>query len=355
MASSNGEPCGSPNALQVPEGSKAVQVGARIAVLADPEDDVSSLEIPEDTASAKPVGKEEKSAKPKDVESSPPKQGSSSTPASDRPKPPGKPQKQRTPLYPSVIALMHERGMEMSEADKIPASGPNGRLLKGDVLAYVGSIDPKAPSRLSERLAHLSHLDLSNIKIAQTPNAKEPTTNTASGSKSAPEPEHKSSIALPISFAAIKQVQKRVQASLGISVPLETFLTRAIEIANTDLPVSKSRAPTADELFDDIVGVKHVSAAESHGHFIPQIIALGPSTALPSPRRRSPAPDVIDILSGVATRATARPQFVSAPISEGTASSMFSLTVDKGEEQRAKIFLERMKTILQVEPGRLVI
>jgi len=34
---------------------------------------------------------------------------------------------------------------------------------------------------------------------------------------------------------------------------------------------------------------------------------------------------------------------------------MFSLTVPKGDEKRARTFLERVKTVLQVEPGKLVL
>jgi hypothetical protein len=36
-------------------------------------------------------------------------------------------------------------------------------------------------------------------------------------------------------------------------------------------------------------------------------------------------------------------------------TNLFTLTVPAGEEKRARTFLERMKTVLQVEPGRLVL
>lgn len=46
-----------------------------------------------------------------------------------------------------------------------------------------------------------------------------------------------------------------------------------------------------------------------------------------------------------------------APSVEGSAgaSNVFSLVVPVGEEVRAKAFLERIKTLLQVEPARLVL
>ncbi|KAK5277767.1 pyridoxine biosynthesis protein, partial [Exophiala xenobiotica] len=135
----------------VQEGSKAVQVGTRIAVLADAGDDVSSLEIPADNS--KPAesladnvqeGKEdgnkyESSGIEKEIPGTP----QNKRPAKDKPKtsPTGPGQNPKYPLYPSVIALIHENHMSDDDVLKISASGPNGRLLKGDVLAYLGTIE----------------------------------------------------------------------------------------------------------------------------------------------------------------------------------------------------------------------
>jgi hypothetical protein len=35
--------------------------------------------------------------------------------------------------------------------------------------------------------------------------------------------------------------------------------------------------------------------------------------------------------------------------------NVFSVTVPVGEEKRARTFLERVKTVLQIEPGKLVL
>ena len=35
--------------------------------------------------------------------------------------------------------------------------------------------------------------------------------------------------------------------------------------------------------------------------------------------------------------------------------NVFSVSVPKGDEKRGRIFLERVKTVLEVEPGRLVV
>ena len=75
-------------------------------------------------------------------------------------------------------------------------------------------------------------------------------------------------------------------------------------------------------------------------------------------------PDIIDLLT---TRKTSSSVSAKGPgttsplpgIMAGAgvdgASNVFSVSVGKGEEKRARVFLERVKTVLQVEPGRLVI
>ena len=63
--------------------------------------------------------------------------------------------------------------------------------------------------------------------------------------------------------------------------------------------------------------------------------------------------DIIDFLSAKPGKKTVAPS-VSA-VDAGAAQNVFSLTVPEGEELRAKTFLERIKTLLQVEPARLVL
>lgn len=87
---------------------------------------------------------------------------------------PGKSIKQTYPLYPSVAQLLHQKGLPASESEKIPATGPKGRLLKGDVLAYLGEISASYSSEQSARIAKLGRLDLSKIQIAPPKNAEAP-------------------------------------------------------------------------------------------------------------------------------------------------------------------------------------
>ncbi|KAL2442663.1 Pyruvate dehydrogenase complex protein X component, mitochondrial [Exophiala dermatitidis] len=368
------------------DGSKGIQVGTRIAVLADPGDDISSLEIPPDDA--QPVRKEADNVKSEGigagrdadskyetsgVEKEVPGTPQNKRSAKDKPttSPTGAGQNPKYPLYPSVIALIHENHIPDEELKKIPATGPNGRLLKGDVLAYLGTIDRDYTEKLAKRLEHLEHLDLSNIKILQPaspPTAAAVAATTAATPAAAEEPKV-SSVSLTISLAEVLKVQQRVQETLGVTVPLSTFLVRAVDLANDDLPRPKGQKPSADELFNSVLGLDSIPKT-SRGAYLPQIDALPverQSHKKPtSQRRRSAAtqkPDIIDILSGKAGSATSSPttrqqsSFSTTARRVSTADgalNVFSLTVPQGEEKRARTFLERIKTVLQVEPGKLL-
>ncbi|KAJ9360066.1 hypothetical protein DTO027B9_1618 [Paecilomyces variotii] len=250
------------------------------------------------------------------------------------------------PLYPSVITLCHEKGIPESEIAKIPASGPKGRLLKGDVLAYIGSIPADYPSTEAARIAHIQHLDLSNIKIAPPPQPAEPT--PAVVEERVPAPPALTSVAVSVSLAAVLSVQKKIQESLGVTIPLATFLARATDVANDDLPRAASEKPSADELFEELLGASPIQT--TRGDYVPEINTV----AAPTPAPASPVKeDLIDFLAGKVTKKTTA--LGSAPAAPGVAENVFSLTVPVGEERRAKAFLERIKTVLQGEPGRLIL
>ncbi|MCJ1400436.1 pyridoxine biosynthesis protein [Xylographa trunciseda] len=363
-----------------PDGTKGVKVGMRIAVLAEPEDDLSSLSIPEDASASasKPTHSSPAAASPQEATKSgidpekssesqaeaPPSSKSADTP-SQTPEPqstsseysPVKATKQTYPLYPSVAQMLHEKGISEAGADKIPASGPKGRLLKGDVLAYLGTIDSSYPSKESARILKLEHLDLSNVKIATPPKAAPPPPRSVASFTT--EIEVDTEVAVSISFKAVREVQERIHNVLGIDIPIENFIARAIEISNLDLPRSKTSQPTADELFNQVLGLDHVDPKVSQGRFSPQIVAL-PSLQLPVPKRPTEKSDIIDILTGKHSSITRRSYNAPEPTSltgsvAGSAINVFSVSASKGDEQRAKVFLERVKTVLQVDPGRLVL
>lgn len=362
------------------DGAKGVRVGTRIAVLAEAGDDISSLEIPLDDSNPAPkqAAKKEdpKPEAPQSSEAAPSKalETQQSVSASPSPRPAsGAGRNSKYPLYPAVTALLHEYHIPESEIPKIRATGPNGRLLKGDVLSYLGRIQADYSSAQSTRIQHLSHMDLSNIKVA--PRAeKQPGPSPDSPPPAAhhpPEIPAEISISLSISLSEVLKVQKRVEDTLGVSIPLSTFLARAVEIANDDLPKPKGARPSSDDLFNAVLGLGSMPKT-SRGSYMPQINALASGTAAPEAApEAAPAlshttgpvkrePDIIDILTGSAAVKPGRRTAGSSTVgiaANATAGAMnvFRVTVPSGEERRAKTFLERVKTVLQVEPGRLIL
>jgi len=347
----------------MPNGSKGVKVGSRIAVLADLEDDLSSLSIPPDVST--PTTNSEGQSKSKPSNPVPPQPKAEPTPLlekgpralSDPPRQSPSPTKQSYPLYPSVAQLLHQRGIPMSEAGNIPASGPKGRLLKGDVLAYLGAINASYSSEQSARIANLSRLDFSSMKIV--PSTKNSDTSLQpTGLTSPMEKEPDIEVAVSISFRAVREVQDRIHNVLGIDIPTEEFVARAVELSNLKLPRSNETL-TSDELFAQILGLDNVLSSTSRGSFTPQVSALPPSIP-PIQKQPKRNTNIIDILTNkkpisvpLHTKASLR----SHPtlLTGNSTMNVFSLTVPKAEQQRAKVFLERVMTVLHVNPGRLVL
>lgn len=204
-------------------------------------------------------------------------------------------------------------------------------------------------------------MDLSNVQIAAPKEAPSQSSAPAQAKPSKvlePEPEPNTEIAVPISMKSVLEVQKRIQDTLGVTMPLSTFIARATEIANDGLPRPANYKPSNDELFNQVLGLDKVNPKTSRGYFIPQVTALPTATVFGAPSGPLKKHDIIDILTGYPPRA-AKPMV--GPPSAGTlpgsvpATNVFSVNAAKGDEKRARVFLERVKTILQVEPGRLVI
>ena len=175
------------------------------------------------------------------------------------------------------------------------------------------------------------------------------------------EMEPHTEVVVSVRLDKVLDVQRRIQETLGVMLPLSTFLARATELANDDLPRTTGVAPTADELFNEVLGLNSIPSNTSRGSYTLQITALStPGFGAKAPPMKKDV-DIIDLLSGT-SKSPAELRGVGAPLksvmvgkSEGASTNVFSVSVKKGEEKRARVFLERMKTILQVEPGRLVL
>ncbi|KAI9695001.1 MAG: pyridoxine biosynthesis protein [Bathelium mastoideum] len=360
------------------DGTKAVKVGTRIAVLAEPGDDLSSLEIPPESEAKPQEGQPRRQDRPSPQEetsggidrtegsesaaeappSSKPNADAAAGGAANTAKGPAsptgaKPQKQTYPLYPSVQHLLHERGLSSEDANKIPASGPNGRLLKGDVLAYLGQIDKSYSAAQSQRIDKLGHLDLSNIQLAPK-KAPEPAKKAAAEQLPKATPELPIEVALPVDLAAALACQKRLEDTLNIHLPLSTLIARASDVANDDLP-RKMTAPSADELFYSVLGSGSTRTPKvSRGHYVPRLSSFGPSIPV-SKSTTKPQSDIYDLLTGKKASVSRRPSSSPATAIATPPLNVFTLSVPKAEKDRAQLFLQRMKLVLEQEPGRLVI
>lgn len=231
------------------------------------------------------------------------------------------------------------------------------------MLAYLGAIESSYSSEQSARISKLGQLDLSKVKAA-------PPRPVDSSPKPSPlkestleEVQLDTEVAVPISLASVLSVQKRLQATLGVTLPLSTFITRATELANDSLPRSSHSIPTADEIFDDILGLSKVSSKGMRkGHYMPQMTALPSIDFTMSKAGFQRQPDVYDLLTGDKT-VSRKSEGLGAPSPRATSdpkanemTNVFSVSVAKGDDEKvARSFLERMKTILQVEPGRLIL
>ncbi|KXX73902.1 Pyruvate dehydrogenase complex protein X component, mitochondrial [Madurella mycetomatis] len=334
------------------DGSKSVQVGTRIAVIAEEGDDIGSLQIPADE-SAQATKAAEAPTTQTPATSGPESAPSTSAPPKAATKSGKKTSGRSYPLLPSVAHLVKENGLDESAVNGITPTGPNGRLLKGDVLAFLGKINAQTPSEVSSRFEKASHLDLSNIKVAKAAELKKPAKEAAAAAAQPPPAPAKSLVTLPVSLSAVVEAQRKIQESLGVFLPLSTFIARASEVANDELPLPAGYQPTAEELFNQVLGLDKIAGPKvSRGSFIPQIAALPPSSMLSPPVKKKV--DIIDLL------APSKPKLASAkktPVLPGasTGPNVFSLHVPKGEERRAQVFLERIKIVLENEPGRLVL
>ncbi|SCU91459.1 LADA_0F10088g1_1 [Lachancea dasiensis] len=233
----------------VDNGAKDVNVGEVIAYLAEPEDDLASLELPSPDSSSKKEAsskKEENTNKketaaepaPKAVPSTkkPAASSSSGTRASEQANP-------SQVLLPSVQILLHENNISAEDAiQKIPASGPNGRILKGDVLSYVGKVSQDAASKLTQYIKKFEKLDLSNIEL-KAPEPKQAIKSEAPGPVK-PQP-------------VVLSEQLYLKTAQNVSLEqfaksLRAYINEAKYLSH-DQPVANSHSDHYDHLFEELI------------------------------------------------------------------------------------------------------
>ena len=128
--------------IVVQDGSKDVDVGRTIAMLAEEGDDISNVEVPKDDAAPSTAPAEDKSAQASEKSVPEPSSQAGASTASAAPSTPGASSSNahhhfKGPLFPSVQRLIAENGIQDAES-KIKGTGVRGMITKGDVLAFLG-------------------------------------------------------------------------------------------------------------------------------------------------------------------------------------------------------------------------
>ena len=222
------------------------------------------------------------------------------------------------------------------------------------MLAYLGQIDKSYSAAQSRRIGQLGHLDLSNIQLAPkkpAESAKKPMPEELAR----PAPEVPIEVALPVNLAAALACQKRIEDTLNIHLPLSTLIARASEVANDDLP-RQTAAPTADELFYNVLGSSTARSPKvSRGHYVPRLASFRQSGPPPKPMSSKSQADIYDILTGTQKSVVKQRTTSDAAAATKPLMDVFTLSVSKAEKDRAQTFLQRIKVVLEREPGRLVI
>ncbi|OBA23880.1 hypothetical protein METBIDRAFT_81264 [Metschnikowia bicuspidata var. bicuspidata NRRL YB-4993] len=278
------------------DGESGIPVGQPIALLAEPGDDLATLARPalELPAAAETKAAETKAPQTKAPQTKAPQTKAPQTKAPQTKAPEARAVAQRaeptanganpqtaaptTPhpasranaalkVSPAVEVLLHRHGLSRAHAlAHIPASGPQGRLLKGDVLAHLGLIDAAAVARAAAYARSRQHLDLSHISVAP-----------AAPRRAAPAPPARS---VTIQYSAdLGHAAPRAQLHAAFEAAVRTatrhaHAARFPAYAHTPL----AAAAPADDLFGDLL-VAPVSTARFHVHAVRYSGAAAPAPA----------------------------------------------------------------------------
>ncbi|KAI8979465.1 hypothetical protein BDF20DRAFT_869707 [Mycotypha africana] len=121
--------------IVLPDGGKAA-VNSLIALIAEEGDDISNVQVPEEGPASSSVSQEKTTQQVEEPEKK--KAAPTVSPISHDDVDTSKLKK---PLSPAVLSLVLKHGIK--DVGSIEPSGYGGRLLKGDVLAHLGLIQPK--------------------------------------------------------------------------------------------------------------------------------------------------------------------------------------------------------------------
>lgn len=332
-------------------GDKNVAVGHGIAAIAEPNDDISSLELPTPSSEAPAKQPEQKSqAAPQPAPQQP-------APAEDK-KPQEKPAASGDSaaanpdqtLLPSVLNLLHHNHVTEEDAiGKIPATGPNGRLLKGDVLAYLGVISKDSLNAVTNNIKSTQHLDLSNIKAKapEAPKQEEKPKEAAKEEAKKEKPSKPEPVVLRNAFSLsdISLLRTTVDATLSTNLSINTLVDKASKLAHRDVGLLSKPKKSAlnDPLFDALLAPPKTSKKPFEEKLTFKSAA---------PLTKTKTADVMDILasprkpvSAPATKATSAPQQLEVAVKVNTPDG----------EKKAQLYLDRLQYYLTNGKGDLLL
>lgn len=312
--------------IVIDNGAKDVAVGETIAYLAEVDDDLSTLEYPK--SSTEPKGAE--------VKKSTPGNETEKKPAKDEKKVQveGKLQKANPvqTLLPSVSILLAENHISKEDAfDKIKATGRDGRLLKGDVLAYLGKISADSNVKIADYIKSGERLDLSNIELRTKDAKPTPALEEKDAKETRPvKPE-------PVIFSEqlILEVPTKSNSD-QLQKSVKEFLKEAYQYTHAS-PLGNTSSDYFDPIFEDLLTPAPTKPRFSYTY---QLVSLVDRTDAEVHQ------DIFDLLSD-STPETSSVAHVESPSKQEYALS-FSVQVDEkfhDAEDKAKRFIEYVKQL----------
>ncbi|KAK9767285.1 hypothetical protein K7432_003016 [Basidiobolus ranarum] len=225
--------------ILVPTGTKGVAVNSLIALLAEEGDDISSIDIPSDS----PAPKAEKpTAAPTEA---PATSQASSTGDRDN------------YLSPAVAHIV--RNNKISDINKVPATGPKGHILKGDVLGFLGLIKvdaPKAQPQVESKAPAASKAPQAPSPNPSAAYEDVPVTNMrraiASRLSESKSTVPHSYVARDIVVDEISKLRRTLKENNQISVSVNDFIVRATSLALRDVPELNVRYNSAKDSGESI-------------------------------------------------------------------------------------------------------
>ena len=327
-------------------GAKDVPVGETIAFIAEVDDDLATLELPEGSSTPKkeaaaPAAAPASTPAPKKEEpKAAPKAESSKTAASSSN---GTSANTSQTFFPSVATLLQENSISPEEAfAKIKATGPNGRILKGDVLAYLGKISQESLDKVTSYIKSHEKLDLSNIELRkEQPAAEQPATASSEATQAAAAAaEARQPLVLS------EQITLRVPVSVSyeqLAEAVRSYVKESTFLAHEE-PLTNSASDLYDPLFEELlvqephkprfkvtynlVSVDDAPAASHHYH-----------------------PDIFELLAGTTTSTNSNTAAASAPAQADARHEYVlnvSVAVDESlvdAKERAESFVSRISSL----------